>query len=498
MLTNTRRTIAKNAGVLMVAQLITWGLAVLLTIFMPRYLGPEAIGKFQVASSLWGIMVIIVMFGMDTLLTKEISRAPEHLNELWSTSVFLRIVLYAVGFGFMYAYGHLAGYPQDTLIVLDIIGVANLFVLLASACQASLQGLERMEYISISDVLSKVFITVVSIVLLLIGEGVIAIALVLVGGALIAFLYQLYSLNRIHPLRLKVKLSQSLWMLKASFPFLMINGIRTIYAQLDVVIISLLVSEVVIGWYGAASRLFATFMFIPVVFNAAVFPAMSRMYTTSPEALPRLFRKNFDFLLMFGVPIGLGIFIIANNLVVILFGSEFTESGPVLALMGIVLIMTYQNMLLGQYLISTDRQNIWPWVTGVAMLATIPLDLIFIPWCQANFQNGALGGSISYLVTEAGILIAGILLVPKGSLDRSNAGFALRILFAGGVMVAATWWLRDQFILVPVFVGFVVYGTSILLMKVVPKEDWELLKSLAQGLKGRLLRGKAEPSRIRG
>jgi hypothetical protein len=71
-------------------------------------------------------------------------------------------------------------------------------------------------------------------------------------------------------------------------------------------------------------------------------------------------------------------------------------------------------------------------------------------------------------------------------------------LFAGGVMVAATWWLRDQFILVPVFVGFVVYGTSILLMKVVPKEDWELLKSLAQGLKGRLLRGKAEPSRIRG
>ena len=342
------RRIAKNASILMVAQMITWGLAILLSVFMPRFLGPAAIGNLQLASSIWAIITIFVTFGMDTLLTKEIARSPEKTNQLFGTSIALRAILFALGLAVVILYSRLIGYPTVTLYLLLIIGVANVWVQLSSACQATLQGLERMEYVSISDIFSKAFITFATLLLLFAGFGVIAAALVLIGGAVISSSIQFIALRRLMPIKLKPDWSIAKWMLKASRSYLMNIGVRTIYVQIDVVIISLLVNEIVLGWYSVASRLFATLLFIPSVLMMAIFPVMSRMHTAEPGSLQAIMRKNFDLMLLFGIPIGIGLFVIADPLVIALFGPKFAKSGPVLAIMGIVLIMTYQNMLIGQ------------------------------------------------------------------------------------------------------------------------------------------------------
>jgi O-antigen/teichoic acid export membrane protein len=78
---NSVKTITKNASVLMLSQLITWGMALVLMIFLPRYLGAVGVGKFQLATSLWAIVSIVVSFGMDTYMTREIARMPEKASQ---------------------------------------------------------------------------------------------------------------------------------------------------------------------------------------------------------------------------------------------------------------------------------------------------------------------------------------------------------------------------------------------------------------------------------
>jgi len=202
--------------------------------------------------------------------------------------------------------------------------------------------------------------------------------------------------------------------------------------------------------------------------------------------LPRLMGKSFDLLLLLSLPVGLGLFVIADPLVALLFGAEFAPSGPILALFGIVLILTYQNMLLGQFLISTDRQNVWTMVMAGAAVATLPLDLFFIPWCQTAWGNGGIGGALTFIVTELGMLIVGLRLLPRGSLGRSNAWVAVRALVVGLAMVGIVWWLRDLFIAIPVMVGVAVYVGLVLLLRIVPREDLDLFQSLARGALGRL------------
>ncbi|NJN47466.1 MAG: oligosaccharide flippase family protein [Candidatus Competibacteraceae bacterium] len=108
----TRKTIAKNASVMMLSQILTWGISLTLMMFLPRYLGPVGMGKLQLAISLWTIVGIVVSFGMDTFLTKEIARTPENINKLFSASIVLRMLLFLLGAAGMAVYTRVAGYPM--------------------------------------------------------------------------------------------------------------------------------------------------------------------------------------------------------------------------------------------------------------------------------------------------------------------------------------------------------------------------------------------------
>jgi len=86
-----------------------------------------------------------------------------------------------------------------------------------------------------------------------------------------------------------------------------------------------------------------------------------------------------------------------------------------------------------------------------------------------------LGAALAYGLTEFGMVVTGILLLPKGTLTWGNGWAAARIFTAGFVMAGAAWWLSDRLIIIPILVGAAVYCALILVMQVVPKEDYQVL-----------------------
>ncbi len=496
---NEAKSIAKNTSVLMASQLTTWGLTLVLTFFLTRYLGPANMGKLYFATSVWAIIGIIVTFGTDTLLTKEIARRPERTGELFSTAIVLRVLLFALGYALVLAGLRLVNYPTSGLYVVAIIGVSTLVWQLGGVCQATLQGLEQMHYLAVANVVSKAVSTVVSIGLVLVGWDLYAIASVAALAGLVNLIIQFVYLRRLHALPFSLNPQAGRQMLRAGAPYFLTGVFLVAYMQIDIVVIRFLVSEEAVGWYGAADQLFSTLLFIPTVFMMAVFPVFSRMFTGSSsfgpnvsgsgDTLNRLLSKSFETLLLLSVPIGLGVMTIANPLVM-LFGEKFAQSGPILAVLGIVLILTYQNMLLGQFLISIDRQNVWTVVMAVATLATIPLDLLFVPWAERALGNGAVGGAMAFVVTEALMMIVGFRLLPSGALNRGMIWRSARVLLAGLVMVAAVWPVRNMFIALPILTGAATYLGLILLLRLVSAQDVRLLRELGQGL---LSRGQHAP-----
>ncbi len=478
-MSHSGKTIFKNASFMLIAQVITWGISLVIAIFLPRYLGVEAIGQYYLALSLWAILAVLVGFGMDMMLVKEVARAPQRLPEMFGTIVFLRLLFWVVGFAFLLGYTGLI-YSRQVFVLVVIFGFAQFFGQISLSLQAGLRGLERMGVISIITIVTKLAEAIAILVLVLLGYGLAEIASLTIASGLLSAVFLYFAIRHYSPIAFRINRSLARPILFASYPYLLASIFIILYQQVDIVVMSWLVDVHNIGLYSVASRLFGTLLFVPSVFAAAAYPTLSRLFQDNYPEFMQWVRRSFYWLLLVAVPLGLGLIVVGTPITLLLYGTEYTNSGPILGVLGFVLIFTYMTILFGQILVCLDRQRDLTVITAIAALATVPLDLIFIPLCLRFFNNPALAGAFSFAVTELGMLIAMIRLLPRGALGRQEARFAIRASLAGLGMLGAVWLVRNQFIIIPIVVGMVVYIGLVLLLRVLPRKEWVLLGNLGR------------------
>ncbi len=123
---------------------------------------------------------------------------------------------------------------------------------------------------------------------------------------------------------------------------------------------------------------------------------------------------------------------------------------------------------------------------AVATIATIPLDILFIPFCEQVYQNGALGGVFSFIITEIGMTLVGISLLPAKTLLWDTFWYALRALVAGIGMILGIWWLKGIFIIFPVALGGVIFISLAFILRLITREEWMLFKQILFSITSKL------------
>jgi O-antigen/teichoic acid export membrane protein len=169
---------------------------------------------------------------------------------------------------------------------------------------------------------------------------------------------------------------------------------------------------------------------------------------------------------------------LADRIVLTVYGPGFAPSAPVLALIGIVIALSYQNTLVACCLNAIDRQTRVTWLLATGLLLTIPLDLICIPWTHRQYGNGAIGGAVTFIITEFGILVCLMRALPTGIVGRRTAWTAVRALVASAIMVGVMWPVRETFLLIPICLGTAVYVALVKRLHLLMPEDWRLLRAL--------------------
>ncbi len=473
----------RNFGVLMSSQLVTWGLSIAATVVIPRYLGADLLGRLHIANSLWAIGFVVASFGMNLLITKEVARDTSRIGPLLATSIALRLVLSVPVAVVIFAYALVAGYADQTIAVLAIIGAATLGLSVTASIASVLQGLERMGAMSIAAVAGRVVFVGGSLALLAAGYSIYAVAFVTALGNFVSLAIHMYALRKVRreigdESHLTLD-AASLWeMARSSAPYFGVGFFIVLYLQIDAIVISLVVeSEEVLGWYSVYDKLAGTLMFVPTVFMTAMYPSLSRLYSDSPDGHNRLTQKSFELMLLISIPLGLGLAAVAGPLVELLFGSEFENAAAVMAVGGVVTSLTYLTTVLGMFLISMDRQRQWTRFIALGALLSIPLDLALVPLFQTHFDNGAIGGAVAYLITETIVLAGAVALLPRRALGPHSLKFTARVIAAGLVMVGVIYPLRNLALPIQVSGGALTYATMVVLLRLIAADDRQLLRS---------------------
>ncbi|MEM9773087.1 MAG: flippase [Chloroflexota bacterium] len=482
----TASRVMRNASYMMLSQLATWSMTIVFVVVVPRQLGSVSFGEFTLAESIWLIASIIAFFGLNTHITKTIAREPERISILFSSSIVNATVNFVLTFGGVIAFAIVSGYSTERVQLIALVGIAYYANVVSTVSMSTLNGLERLDVISKTFTLSKGIHTVFAISALLLGGNLFQYATAVVCAYILGSFLMLRTLYRVEPIKFEYDFQTSMQLYKAGLPYFFSGIFAVLYKEFDIIIMSWLIEDSEqFGFYGTADKFATTLMFVPTVLITALFPALSRMHGEGSDLLPIYVGKSFNILLLLSIPIGLGISIIAEPIVLLLYGEQFVDAAQILKVLGFVLILTYQTTLLGYFLISIDRQNAWTITMAVATFATIPLDVVLIPWAN-SFGPAGVGGAVAYLFTEGGMVITGLYLLPKGYINKSNYIVALKAIISGVIMYTALNYMADIGFVPQILLGAIIYPAMIFLLKTIPPEDMQLLKSLLEPITNRL------------
>jgi len=466
-----RSSIARNIAQLLASQVVTWTMSLAIAITVPRFLGATAVGQIRLAFSLWAISQVVIGLGTSMYLTLAIAKDRGRGMALIGPVLVLRTIAFIAASSILAVVVAILNPDAEFIAIILINGIGVLFGTWSEPIGAAFLGLERTGSPALAAIVSRTIGTIVTVTAVVLGAGAVSVVAIGAASSVLGLLLLVSSLRRITSVVFRGWRLSSRSILRGSLVFMVSGGLIVLYREIDTVVMSVLVDREVLGWYSTADQLIGSSLFIVTIVMGAIFPVLGRLYVTDREAFVNLVERAYGSLLVAAVPIGLGLVVVAPQLVPLVFGREFEPTAQVLIVYGLVSPLTFGGILFGTVALTTGRQRFWNVVMMAGIVATIPLDLVLIPWADRTYSNGAVGGAMAYFVTEGFMFIIGIVKICPFLINRVTMSRSARILLAGGLMFAAAWPLHERPLILPIAVGVAVYILAIIALRVVSDDE---------------------------
>lgn len=478
--------IVNNTAISFVGQLVTWTSTILLTIAYGRFLGDVKFGELYFAITFALLIGVPIERGFNQQLTRDVAQEPEKAVRFLSNTIIIKIVLWFVLYGLLLLLSSLLGYSAETRSLVAICGFTLLSTAIGTTFSSLHYALEKVIYPVVGTILEKGLTALIGFLLLKYGASVQVMALVLLGGSIISTMWLAICFFHLVGPKFVIDLGTIRDLLRTSIPFLAYGMLGVIYYRVDTILLSLMTSAAVVGWYGAAYRLFDTLTFLPnMVIVTIMYPVFSKLSLTSEKDLRLAVEKSMNFLLFSSIPIATLMIVAAPNIIGFLYHrSEFDHSVPVLQALAPGLVFLYINMVLGTVIVSRNHEKKTTIMAGVALLFNLGLNLVLIPLYQH------IGAAIVTSLTELLFIGPFVMFIPRHLLPLGSLRVGAKVIIASMFMALVVWLLREFNIFVILPLAIAVFLATTTLLRTIPRKDIQVLFS---AIRRKAQRGSSTP-----
>ena len=436
---NTVQRIAKNTAVLLAANIVGKVISFFYVMYTARYLGAEGFGVLSFALAFMGIFGVFTDFGLSPLTVREVARNKSLATKYLRNITAIKIILASITFGLIIVVINLMVFPEQTMRVVYFIALSVIFGAFSGIFYSMFQAFEKMEYQSLGQILNSALMLLGVIVAIKKDFGVVGIASLYFIVNIIILGYNIFILkwkfaNSVSVSKNKVlEIDWSFWKstIKEALPFGLSITFVMIFYWIDSVMLHFMKGDEVVGWYNASYRLVLFLLFIPNTFVAAIYSIMSKFYITSQDHLRLSFEKSFKYLAIIGIPIGVGTTLLAERFILLIFGTEYTNSIVALQILVWSSVFIFMSIVFANLFNSINKQAIVTKVTGICVVLNVILNLILIP------KYSLVGASIATMLTELlSLLLCFIwsLRIGYGIPSKELASTMIRVLISSALM----------------------------------------------------------------
>ncbi|MGH7330273.1 MAG: oligosaccharide flippase family protein, partial [Polyangiaceae bacterium] len=229
----------RNAAKLGLSLLFTWGIAIAMRLFLPRYLGPDRFGSLSFADALTTTFFVALGLGVNVYVRKQVAVHISHASDFIGGTFILRVGLTALIFAAIAIMMRVTGQPAWMRHLVYLFAVAQFFVHANATLSALLHAKGSVGGMSVLAVVTKVVWAVGLVAAMVTRAGLWAFAVSYLASESIETVV-LYFLARRHlGLVIRVDSRATKAMMLFSLPYYLNEFATTAYGKLDVALLAI-------------------------------------------------------------------------------------------------------------------------------------------------------------------------------------------------------------------------------------------------------------------
>lgn len=466
------KELVKNSIIYLAAQLSAKVLTFLLLVYIARMLGAVDYGKFAFAYALMNLFWILARFGLESLISRDVAQDSGRATRYLGDTLQLHAYLGLLALGLMMCTLFVFQKSPETNVLVLLLGLAMILNSMAESFTFTFASQERFDYQSILLAAAQLLTFVLVFAGLQAGWALVGIGVGFAGAAFVYLMASWLLCARKIASPLFVWDTQALWQLMCkAVPFAVAGIFVGVYYRIDVLILSALTTDQIVGWYDAAYNFVWALKLLPASLAAVLLPMLSKMYLTDRERTLKIYRKMIRYISLAAVPIIFFVFTWAETLTTLLFGPDYPESGLVLRWLVWAAALMFINAQQGTILVVAGQEKQLLLATAVGAISSVTLNLILIP-CFSLY-----GAAIATILSE---LFVGTICVwysgPFITL-RSVLNDVMKPFFFLLIMVTIPIFIGLN-LLVATIVALSGYIVALLTFSLIPNDDVKLLRSI--------------------
>jgi O-antigen/teichoic acid export membrane protein len=462
--------IVRGSVLVVLAQMFVRVFSLVFEIFVARRLTATFFGEYSFILSYTAMFFIVSDFGINTYLIYTLARDSRDLDAYVNSAMSVKIVLVVLMVGMNYGLALILGRTSSVVAGICIISASLAVNAIQYFFRAMLQARGEMGYEALLSSLETLVRVLVGTAFLICGSSF----LVFVSSYLLSAVFLLIVTLRLASKKLglrKLQFDLSHWkpIVRETLPFGAALVFISIYGQVDVVILGLMSSSAMVAWYSVGLRLATFWVFVVSALVTAIFPSLCRLYEVSQPRLVSLCRKAFKLTFAVGLFISLELMIMSRELVQFVYGSKYEQSVPVLVILSWTGLLLALNMLLGAFVRAIKQQRINGIVSGVALVASVGMNLLLIPGL------GYQGTAIACLCTQILVSVLYTVTIWKRIGAFWSIADLLNPLVVGAIVALVNLLLRQQNMALVFATCAGLYLALLYVTKFITKQDLHLL-----------------------
>ena len=372
-------TVSKNTAVLIVGYCISCALRIVYVGALAHYIGTTGLGRISTATALVSILILLVNFGLDTLIVRDVAGSPGKASKYVTNIACLRILLSVVFAILLAVVATVSNYPYETQIIIALYGLASVLDAISGIARSIFNAFQRMEFSSATDLARDLLNVGFSMLGIWLGWSLVSIVAVSAGASLLKLIISLVTMFRrfVRP-QLQIDLPLCGQLLSTATPFAVLLVISVASTQMSTVILSWAGRAEDVGIYAAAAMPISMLMMLPNMFMESILPAFSDHYRKSAASLAQSYTYCFKAMLIVGFPLGAGTILVSEYVIPLIFGHGFDKATLLMDIMAVQL-MTMVGYVNGAFLNASNRQTLFSILRAIMVVLSIILCVVLIP-----------------------------------------------------------------------------------------------------------------------